>query len=64
MKAKSCACCGAMLEGEYYKVGDNFLQRKYFESEEDSLFCSEECVMKGLSVLLVDEQGNEYEHFG
>lgn len=61
---KQCSSCGAAIEGEHYKIGDNFLIRKYFSSDEDNCFCSEECIMKYLSVLLVDEQGNEYEYVG
>ena len=54
-----CACCGkeigdttydATSERGYYKVLDNYLQIKYFDSDEDNIFCSEECVLKSLSV--------------
>ena len=38
-----CAHCGAECEFEYYKVLDNFLQVKYFDSDEDNCFCSQEC---------------------
>ena len=54
-----CACCGKEIgdttydvtsERGYYKVLDNYLQVNYFDSEEDNIFCSEECVLKSLSV--------------
>lgn len=54
-----CACCGkeigdttydATSKRGYYKVLDNYLQVKYFDSNEDNVFCSEECVLKSLSV--------------
>lgn len=54
-----CAQCGKEIlskeeeplgEGGYYKVLDNYLQVNYFDSNEDNVFCSEECVLKSLSV--------------
>lgn len=56
-----CAYCGEELTGDYLVVGDNFLQAKYFESEESNRFCSADCVCRALSVLTVwkDMNGEE-----
>ncbi len=40
---KYCAECGRELNGTYYRVLDNFLQVKYFDSDDDNYFCSQEC---------------------
>lgn len=45
-----CAYCGKPIEKEYYKVLDNYLQIKYFETDELNIFCSEECVLNDLFV--------------
>ena len=56
-----CAYCGKPIEKEYYKVLDNYLQIKYFETDEFNIFCSEECVLKDLMVerFDVDEKNEE-----
>ncbi len=46
------------IEGTYLKVGDNFLQVKYFENDDENIFCSEECLLRSLSVLTVFEDGS------
>ena len=48
---KYCAECGQELENDYYIVGDNYLQVKYFDDEESNMFCSKDCLCKALSVL-------------
>ena len=63
---KICAVCGKEIAvgGSYLKVCDNFLQRKYFEEEDesDNVFCSDECLRDALSVIefdvLEDDKGN------
>jgi len=51
-----CACCGQEITEDYYVVGDNFLQAKFFDSEEDNRFCSKDCLCASLSTLLVDKE--------
>lgn len=58
--SKICANCGLDIEGDYLKIGDNFLQVKYFDSEEDNIFCSKDCLCQALSVLEVDEEGDAF----
>ena len=50
-----CATCKLAIHGNYLMVGDNFLQAKFFDSEEDNRFCSKECLCQALSVLEVDK---------
>ena len=59
MKKLVCAECGKVIEENYVMVGDNFLQVKYFDEEEDNVFCSEECLCKSLSVISVDWKAND-----
>lgn len=56
---KVCANCGMLIQPEesYYKVGDNYLQVKYFDSEEENIFCSKDCLCSALSVLEIDSDG-------
>lgn len=64
MKAEeNCANCGMSIQPEenYLIVGDNFLQVKFFDSREDNIFCSKECLCQALSVLEVDSDGEAYE---
>ena len=53
---KICAFCGNLIRGNYYIIGDNWLQAKYFDSSEDNVFCSKGCLLESLSVLEVDEE--------
>lgn len=45
-----CAYCGLKIEKSerYYSFLDNYLQVKYFDSEECNIFCSKECACKAL----------------
>lgn len=43
---KTCSYCGKEINMEtdiYYECLDNFLQMKYFDSEDENIFCSKEC---------------------
>lgn len=56
--SRHCAVCNKVIEDEYLKIGDNFLQVKYFDDEEtENIFCSEECLCKALSVRRVTKDG-------
>lgn len=56
-----CSVCGKKIGSHYYKVLDNYLQVKYFETDELNCFCSEECfhtyVM--LEVIFTELEGEE-----
>ena len=53
MKIRYCSNCGNEIKenkDRYYKVLDNFLQVKYFDSEDCNIFCSQNCLCEALSV--------------
>jgi len=52
-KPMVCSVCHMELQpgDEYLRIGDNFLEVKYFDSEEENLFCSEECLCRSLHVI-------------
>lgn len=63
MNKKRCAECGKEIEESYYKVGDNFLQVRYFDDEEvENVFCSKDCLCSSLCVLeIYEDDEEEYE---
>lgn len=48
MKDLICSNCNLEIKESYYKCLDNFLQVKYFDSEEDNIFCSKNCFCSAL----------------
>ena len=38
-----CINCNSEIEKTYFQCLDNFIQTKYFDSEEENIFCSQEC---------------------
>lgn len=58
---KKCSECNKEInvkEDIYYKSLDNFIQVKYFDTEDENIFCSEECFCKyfNLTEYLGDEE--------
>ena len=45
-----CANCGKQIEAgeEYFKCLENYLQVKYFDSEDCNIFCSQSCFCESL----------------
>lgn len=54
MRVRYCANCNCEIRedesAEYFKILDNNLQIKYFESNDENIFCSKECLCEALSV--------------
>ena len=48
----TCAECGKEIAvgDDYFEVADNFLQAQYFDTREDAIFCSENCLLDALTV--------------
>ena len=46
----NCSTCGDYIEDTYYKCLDNFIQVKFFDTEEENIFCSQECFCKYLNL--------------
>ena len=43
LKELKCSNCGSLIINNYYRVLDNILQKKYFDSEDENCFCSKDC---------------------
>ena len=56
---KICSECGKELEENYYMCMDNFLQTKYFDSEEENCFCDEYCFAYYLQLQEVELERND-----
>ena len=52
MNERICANCGLPITETERRLRcrDNYLISKYFDSEENNIFCSEECFCEALSV--------------
>ena len=59
MKPHICASCGKMIQESYLKVLDNFLQVKYFDDDEDNVFCSSVCLADYMSAEWFDLEETE-----
>ena len=56
-----CSECGSVIEDSYYKCLDNFIQSKFFDTEEENCFCSEECFCKYMSLNKIEDEENDDE---
>ena len=56
-----CSECGAKIEDNYYFCLDNFLQVKFFDTDEENCFCSQECFCKYLSLTEINENLTDQE---
>ncbi len=61
-KEKLCSYCGEKINTEmdtYYECLDNFLQMKYFDSEDENIFCSKECFCNYVQLEEIDPLESE-----
>ncbi len=61
-KKKQCSYCGEEINTEmdtYYECLDNFLQMKYFDSEDENIFCSKKCFCNYVQLEEVDPLESE-----
>lgn len=61
---KYCATCGQELGEEFYLFTDNFLQVKYFDSDECNAFCSEQCACEALMLDSIPNTKKSFETGG
>lgn len=61
---KYCAKCGCELGDEFYLFTDNFLQIKYFDSNENNAFCSPECACDALMLESIPNTKKSFETGG
>ena len=58
-----CANCSIRIEDNesHYSFLDNYLQVKYFDSEENNIFCSQECACAALFLTEItpEEKGGD-----
>lgn len=61
---RQCAEYGKDIDPDdtYYIVGDNYLQRNYFDDPDgkDNIFCSKDCLLRSVSVLEFNGDGDDY----
>lgn len=58
---KVCSNCGLNVYDSYYKIGDNYIQANYFETDELNCFCSKECLLQYISTLHICVRQNSKE---
>lgn len=57
-----CSYCGAEINPNidlYFTCLDNFIQTKYFDTEEENVFCSQECFCNYMQLEEIDPEGEE-----
>ena len=61
---KECSYCKEEIdikEDTYYVCEDNFIQTKYFDTEEENIFCSQECFCNYVQLEQIDPNDDEGE---
>ncbi len=61
---KECSYCNAEINAEidsYFVCQDNFLQVKYFDTEDENIFCSQECFCNYVQLEQIDPLDEESE---
>lgn len=56
-----CSECGTVIEDDYFKCLDNLLQVKFFDTDEENCFCSQECFCKYMSLEQIEADEDEDE---
>lgn len=49
-----CSECGALIKKTCYRCLDNFMQAKFFDTDEENCFCSKECFCKYLNLVQIE----------
>lgn len=61
---KECSYCNTEINTEidyYFVCQDNFLQAKYFDTEDENIFCSQECFCNYVQLEQIDPLDEESE---
>lgn len=59
---KECSYCGNKINIEidsYFKCLDNYLQVKYFDTEEENVFCCKECFCNYVTLEEIELESEE-----
>lgn len=54
-----CSNCGNEIEKFYYKCLDNYIQTKYFDTDEENVFCSYDCFCKYVQLEEIDVKDSD-----
>ncbi len=61
-KEKYCVNCKCKITGiVYLKCLDNFLQHKYFDTEEENVFCSQDCFCEYMMLEQIDNENYDFD---
>lgn len=61
---KECSYCQAPINPDidsYFTCQDNFIETKYFDAEEENVFCCRECFCNYVQLKEIDPKDNEVE---
>lgn len=61
---KECSYCHVHINTEleeYFVCQDNFIQTKYFDTEDENIFCSQECFCNYVQLEQIDPLDEESE---
>lgn len=61
---KECSYCNTEINqntDEYFTCQDNFIQTKYFDTEDENIFCSQECFCNYVQLEQIDPLDEESE---
>lgn len=61
---KECSYCNERIDmeiGFYFVCQDNFIQTKYFDTEDENIFCSQECFCNYVQLEEIDPLDEECE---
>ncbi len=59
---KECSYCKAPINPDidsYFICQDNFIQTKYFDTEDENVFCSQECFCNYIQLEEIEPEDNE-----
>ena len=59
---KKCSYCGVSINvelEEYFVCQDNFIQTKYFDTEDENIFCTQECFCNYVQLEQIDPLDKE-----
>lgn len=59
---KECSYCQAPINPDidsYFTCQDNFIQTKYFDTEDENVFCCRECFCNYVQLEEIDPEDNE-----
>ncbi len=62
-KIKECSYCNTEINTEidsYFMCQDNFIQTKYFDTDEENIFCCQECFCNYIQLEQIEPESEEW----